>query len=249
LTSPPPDRVDLDRPRDLNALLSESFALYRRHFWTFLAIAAAVVVPVYVVVFGVGLGQFRGGFDKGISSAAAPLPVLVHVLVVNPLVAVMTLHALREMATLGKPHAGHSIQAGLDVFAAVFWPVLLALLCEVGTLITAVVPFVLLVRLYFVPQVVLAEDRRGVAALTASWELTRGFGWRSAGLILVAGLLYTLAGGLLAQPIVEIARAVDSQAVTLAATVFGETLVAAPVGIYGALMYFDLRARQSALAG
>ena len=248
MTSLPPDRFELNRPRDLNALLSDSFALYRRHFWTFLALGAAVVVPVYAIVFGVGLGQFKGGFDDGLPSAAAPVPILVQVLVVNPLVAVMALHAIRDIASRGTAHPGRSIQAGLDVFASVFWPVLIALVCEIGTLITVVVPLVLLVRWYFVPQLVLAEGHRGPAALSASWELTRGFGWRSAGLILMGSLLYMLAGGLLSQPIVALARAADSQAILLGATAFGEMLVAAPVGIYGALLYFDLRARQGALA-
>jgi hypothetical protein len=247
LTSLPPDRVELNRPRDLNALLVDSLGIYRRHFWTFLAISAAAVVPVYAIVFGVGLGQFKGGYGKGLPSAAAPVPILVQVLVVNPLVAVMVLHAIREMASRGRPHPGRSIQAGLDVFAAVFWPVSIALVCEVGTLITVIVPLVLVVRWYFVPQLVLAEGRRGTEALRASWELTRGFGWRSAGLILVASFLYALAGGLLAQPIVAIAKSADSQAISLAATVFGETLVAAPLGIFFALLYFDLRSRQGAV--
>lgn len=246
MTSLPPERVELDRPRELSELLSDSVGLYRRHFWTFLALGAAVVVPVYAIVFGVGLGQFKGGYDAGVPSAAAPVPILVQVLVVDPLVAVMALHALREAGDT--PRAGRSIQAGLDVFAAVFWPVVIALVCEAATLITVIVPLVLVVRWYFVPQLVLAEGRRGTEALTASWELTRGFGWRTAGLIVVGRLLYALAGGLLATPLGILAKAVDSQAVSLAATVFGETLVAAPVGIYGALMYFDLRSRKAALA-
>src|SRR5205085_3354237 len=120
-----------NRPRDLNMLLSDSFGLYRQHFWTFLAIGAAVVVPVYAIVSGVGLGQFKGGYDSSVPSAAAPVPILVQILVVDPLVAVMALHALRDRDA---PHAGRSIQAGLDVFAAVFWPVLIALVRPVGTL-------------------------------------------------------------------------------------------------------------------
>ena len=243
----PPDRVDLNRPRDLNALLSDSFSLYRRHFWTFLAMSFVVVVPVYAVVFGVGLGQFKGGYDAGVPAAGAGVPILVEVLVVSPLVAVMVLHALREMAAGETPTAGRSIQAGLDAFAPVFWPVLIALACEALTLITIVVPLVLLVRWYFVPQLVVAEGKRGTEALRASWELTRGFAWRTAGLILVARILYALAGALLSTPIAILAKAVDSQAVSLAATALGETLIAAPLGIFAALLYFDLRSRQGAL--
>jgi len=249
LTSLPPERVELSRPRDLNTLLADSLRLFRSRVWTFLAIAATVVLPVYAIVFGIGLGQFKGGYNAGVPAAAAPVPILVQILVVDPLVAVMALHAVRDMATSTEgPRAGRSIQAGLDVFAAVFLPVLIALVCEVGTLVTIVVPLVLYVRWYFVPQVVLAEGRRGTQALSASWELTRGFGWRTAGLVLVARLLTALAGGLLATPLGILAKAVDSQAVSLAATAFGETLVAAPLGIFSALLYFDLRSRQGALA-
>jgi hypothetical protein len=247
LTSPP-DRVDLHRPRDLSALLSDSFSLYRRHFWQFLAMSFVVVVPVYAAVFGVGLGQFKGGYDEGLPAAGAGVPVLVEVLVVGPLVTVMVLHALREMAAGESPSAGRSIQAGLDAFTVVFWPVLIALACEVLTFITVIVPLVLLVRWYFVPQVVVAEGRRGTEALRASWELTRGFAWRVAGLIVVARVLYALAGAFISTPIAILAKAVDSQAVALATTTLGETLIAAPLAIFATLLYFDLRSRQGALA-
>jgi hypothetical protein len=129
----------------------------------------------------------------------------------------------------------------------VFWPVLIALACEVVTLITVIVPLVLLVRLYFVPQTVVLDGSRGTAALSSSWELTRGFAWRTAGMIVVARILYALAAGLLSTPIALIAKAVDSQAVSLAATAFGEILIAPPLGIFAALLYFDLRSRQGAL--
>jgi hypothetical protein len=246
--SSPLDRVDLNRPRDLNALLSESLALYRRHFLTFVAISLAVVVPVYAAVFGIGLGQFSGGYDASLPSAAAPVPIIVQVLVVDPLVAAIVLHALRGMAAGERPHAGRSIQAGLDVFAAVFWPVLIAFACEAGTIVTVIVPLVLLVRWYFVPQIVVAEGRRGTEALRASWEVTRGFAWRTAGFVVVGRVLYALGGALLATPIAILAKAVDSQAVSLAASTLGEALVAAPIGIFSALLYYDLRARHGALA-
>jgi hypothetical protein len=249
-----PDRAALDRPRNLSALLSDSIALYRRHFWTFLAMAFVVVVPVHAVVLGVGLGEFTGGYDSAtriggkLPPATAYVPLLVQLLVVGPLLAVMTLHAVQEIAAGRKPRAGESIQAGLDAFTPVFWPVLIAVLCEIGTVITVVLPLVLLVRWYFVPQVVMVEGKRGPDALRASWELTRGFAWRVAGLIFVGQLLFLLAGGLVSTPLAALARSVDSQAVSLAAMTLGETLIAAPLGIFAALLYFDLRSRRAALA-
>jgi hypothetical protein len=249
-----PDRAALDRPRDLGALLSDTVALYRRQFWTFLAIAFAVVVPVHAIVLGIGLGEFTGGYDSAtgidgkLPPASAYVPLVVQLLVVGPLVAVMTLHAVQEIAAGRKARAGESIQAGLDAFTPVFWPVLIAVLCEIGTAITIVVPLVLLVRWYFVPQVVVVEGKRGTDALRASWELTRGFAWRVAGLVFVTQLLFILAGGLVSTPLSALAKSIDSQAVSLAAMTFGETLVAAPLGIFAALLYYDLRSRKAALA-
>jgi hypothetical protein len=120
-------------------------------------------------------------------------------------------------------------------------------LCEAATIITVIGPIILVVRLYLVPQVVVAEGKRGPDALRASWELTRGFGLRVAGLLVVAILLFQLAGGLIATPIGAIARAADSAALALAATTVGETLAFAPIAIFAALLYFDLLSRKAAL--
>ena len=241
------NRAALDRPRDLGVLLSDSFAIYRRHFWTFLAMGVVVVLPVDAIVLGIGLDQFTGGFDKNPPSRSAFVPILVQLLVVAPLVAVMALHAVQELAADRKPRAGESIMAGLDAFAVVFWPVLIAVLCMMATAITVIGPLILIVRLYFVPQLVVLERKRGVDALRESWELTRGFALRVAGFVLVAQLLFTLGGGLVATPVVVVARAVDSAALSLAGTAVGETLAVAPIGIFTALLYFDLRSRQAAL--
>ena len=246
--SSPADRVDLHRPRDLGALITDSFALYRRHFWTFLAIAVAVEVPVDSLVLGVGLGQFSGGYNTTAAPAGSLVLVLVRVLVITPLVAVMVLDALVDISAGRKPHPGKAIQAGLDAFTRVFWPVLIAVALEAAGLVTIVLFFVFVVRFFFIPQVVVMEDRRGPEALRGSWELTRGFSWRVAGLVLVGQLLFVFAGGLVATPLGALAKSLDSEAVQLAATTLGETVVAAPLGIFAALLYFDLRSRQGALA-
>jgi hypothetical protein len=246
LTAPEP--ADIKRPRDLRALLVDSIALYRRHFWMFLAIALAVVVPVYAIVLGVGLGEFTGDYQTGQAPGPAVVGLLVRLLVVIPLVSVMVLDALLEIAAGRTPRIAKSIQAGLDAFARVFWPMLIALLVAVGTFYTVVIPFLLAVRCYFVPQVVVMEDARGPDALRASWELTRGFAWRVAGIALVGTLVFVLAGGLVATPVAVLARSLDSEAIQLAAFTLADVLAAPPLGIFAALLYFDLRARQSAPA-
>jgi hypothetical protein len=247
-TPPPGQALELDRPRDLSALVTDSFSLYRRHFWTLLAVALVVVVPVHAIVLGVGLGQFSGGFDSTPAPASTLVPGLTRLLVVTPLISVMMLDALLAVAGGRRPGLASTIQAGLDAFGRVFWPVLIAVLCIAATLFTVVLPFVLLVRWFFVPQVVVLEGKRSTEALRASWELTRGFAWRVAGLVFVVQLLFYLAGALVAQPLAALGRSLDSEAVALAATTLTEVLVAPPVGIFASLLYFDVRSRKGALA-
>jgi hypothetical protein len=243
VTPPPPGQtLELNRPRDLNALLTDSFSLYRRNFWTLVAVGFVVVVPVHAIVLGVGLGQFSGGYDSTPAPASTLVPGLTRLLVVSPLIAVMMLDAVLAIAAGRKPRFGATVQAGLDAFGIVFWPVLISVLCIAGTLVTIVIPFVLLVRLFFVPQTVVLDKARGVEALRASWELTRGFAWR------VAGIVFYLAGALAATPLAALSRSVDSEAVALGATTLTEVLVAPPVGIFAALLYYDLRSRKAALA-
>jgi hypothetical protein len=249
-TPPPtgPPALELDRPRDLGALLTDSFTLYRKHFWMFLAVAFVVVVPVHAIVLGVGLGQFSGGYDSTPAPASTLVPGLTRLLVVSPLLAVMMLDALLALAAGRRPGFAGTIQAGLDAFGRVFWPVLIAVLCMALTLFTLVLPLVLLVRWFFVPQVVVLDGKRGVDALRASWELTRGFAWRVAGIVFVVQLLFYLAGALVATPLAALGRSLNSEAVALGATTLTEVLVAPPVGIFAALLYFDLRSRKAALA-
>jgi hypothetical protein len=248
LTVPPPSprqTLELNRPRDLSALLNDTFSLYRRHFWTFLAIGFVVVVPVNAVVLGVGLGQFSGGLNSTPEPASKLVPALAWLLVVSPLVSVMMLDALIAIAAGRRPGFAGTVQAGLDAFGRVFWPVLIAVLCMALTFLVALV---LLVRWYFVPQLVVLDGVRGAGGLRASWELTRGFAWRVAGMVLVVQFLIYLAAALVATPLAALARSLDSDAMALAATSFTEVLVAPPVGIFAALLCYDVRSRKAALA-
>ncbi|MEA2398758.1 MAG: hypothetical protein QOK25_2314, partial [Thermoleophilaceae bacterium] len=87
-----PNSVDLRRPRDLGALLSDGFGTYFRNFGKFLAIAAAVVVPIQLILSGVGLGQLFSHYDKTPSLAVLILPSVVSFLVTAPLVTAMTIY-------------------------------------------------------------------------------------------------------------------------------------------------------------
>jgi hypothetical protein len=245
--------TDLERPRDLGSLLRDGLRFYFQNFWRMLVIGALVVVPAQLIVSGIGLGQLSKGFDASPSTAEQVIPPVLTVLVITPLITAMCTYAL-----LGE---GQAIQRGLDVFAAIFWPVLIALAIEAlvaavvvvplavaagsAAVPTLLIPLYLLIRWYFVPQAVVVDDERGPGALRASWELTRGFTLRVVGVIFVSGLLLVLAGNVLVSPLYALAKSADSGALQLAGSIVGEVVTAPALALIAALLFFDLRARRT----
>jgi hypothetical protein len=259
-----PRRLDLDQPRTFGALLSETLGLYFRNFLRFVALGLAVIVPAEAIVSGVGLGMFGAGYSSHRPLAADLMPEVVQVLVTTPLIAAMTLFALLDLAAEQRPSARRAIQRGLDSFAAVFVPVaaavgtelLLTLLFVVPLALavssafvpTLVIPFALAVRWYFVPQAVVHGGSRRLAALRASWELTRGSAWRVFGIVALAYIALLWAAGLVSLPLVAAAKSADSGALVVAANVVAQALAAPAIAILSGLLYFDLRARSRATA-
>jgi hypothetical protein len=239
-------RLDLDRPRSASALFGDALSLYARRFRTFLAIALAVVLPVDLIVSGLGLEELSSDFDRERNAAEQLIPVAVAFLVTTPLITAMTLNVVLDAARGVRPAAWPAIQRGLEVFAPIFFAVVLA---GAGVLLgfaAFIVPgLYLLVRWYFVPQSVIVDGSRGPGALRASWDVVRGSWWRTFGIALLATLAGTLVGALLALPLVAAASSSDSGALGLAGTMLGETIAAPFISLVGTLLFFDLRARRA----
>lgn len=231
--------VDLARPRDLGALLTDSLRVFFANFRVFAAIALVVVVPVDAVVFGIGLGQFSGHFDSTPPAAEDVVRILVRLLLTAPLVTLMSLYALLDLSEGRRPQLGRAIVRGLETFRAAFLPVAAAAAAAIS-----IIGIPLWVRWYLVPQVVAIDHRNGREALDGSWELTRGYGWRTAGIILATNLVFGLSAALISQPLISLARSQNSEAILLGSTVLLELVIAAPVAIVSTLMFFDLRVRR-----
>jgi hypothetical protein len=238
--------IELERPRDARALLRDSFVVYTRHFWTFLALGALVVVPSEVIVSGVGLAQFSAGYDSTPSVAEAVIPAAVSYLVVAPLITAICVYALQSVAAGGTPRAREAIVKGFEQFSPIFFAVLLAAL---GILLGAIliVPGVyLFVRWYFVPQAVVLEGAHGGSALRASGRLVEGSWWRTLGLIVLVNVVAVLAAVVLGAPFTAAADSADRAIWSLVGQIVASS-VAQPFGaLYSTLLYFDLRERKRA---
>jgi hypothetical protein len=238
--------IELERPRDARALLRDSFVVYTRHFWTFLALGALVVVPAELIVSGVGLAEFTSGYDSTPTVAEAVIPAAVSYLVVAPLITAICVYALQSVAAGGTPRAREAIVKGFEQFSPIFFAVLLA---AGGILLGAIliVPGIyLFVRWYFVPQAVVLEAAHGASALRASGGLVAGSWWRTLGLIVLVNVVALLVAIVLGAPFTAAADSADRAVWSLIGQIVASA-VAQPFGaLYSTLLYFDLRERRRA---
>jgi hypothetical protein len=232
--------VNLERTRTLAELLGDAFTLYGAHFRRLMLAAVLVIVPVELVVSGIGLGQLTGRFDDHVGQAELVVGS-VEWLIVTLLITSMVIYTLRD--------SPEPIQAGLEAFAPVLVVAVLTAAAIFGGFLLLVVPgLIFAVRLAFTTQSVVVEGHRGPGALKRSWELTRGSFWRVFGVLLVAGLLTSLASTLIALPFTGVARAADREAIALVGTIVGECLTLPLLAIIATLLYFDLRVRAEVAA-
>ena len=236
--------IELERPRDTGALLRDTFSVYRRHFWTFLAIGAIVVVPAELIVSGVGLEQLSSGYNATPNFAEAAIPGAVSFLVVAPLITAICVFALRSVAAGNSPRARESLVKGFELFTPLFFAVVLAALGIALGLILIVPGIYLFVRWYFVPQVVVLEGERGTEALRASGRLIQGAWWRSFALILLVNVVALLAALVLAAPFSAAAESSDRAVWSMIGQMLAGAITQPFGALYSTLLYFDLLARR-----
>jgi hypothetical protein len=257
-----PERLAFNPPPTLGPLLADSVRLYFRYVGLFVLVGFVIVAPAEAIVTGVGLEQFSSPVDTDPELAELVIPLAVRTLVTTPLIAAICTYVLLDLSHGERPSARRAIQSGLDAFVPVFVPVLMTIAVAVlltATLVvplavavgsalvpTILVPLFFAIRWYFVPQSVVAGEKRGTAALRDSWALTGGQALRVAGVVLVTLLLFGVASGLLATPLASAAVSAESGVLAVAADILAQTLAAPAVAIVSALFYFDLRARARA---
>ena len=232
--------VQLEARRDLSALFRDALMVYGRHFGVFVALAAAVVIPVHVIVAGIGLEQLTKAYDATPPAAETLIPVGVSFLVVTPLLTAICIKVLQSIAAGGSPRARNALVEGFEAFTPLFFAVLLAAAGIALGLILIVPGIYLAVRWFFVPQAVVIEGERGTGALAHSMRVTNGFWWRTFGIVLVANLAAAVPGLLLTAPLTAVAEASDRAVWGLVGSVLAEMVTTPFVALVGTLLYFDL---------
>jgi hypothetical protein len=241
------NRLELERPRDIPTLFRDGLAVYLGNLPAFLGISAAIVLPVQLIVSGIGLEGLTAPYDRSPPPIEAIVPTAVSFLIIAPLVTAACIHALSAVATAGSPRAGAALVEGLEVFRPLFFAILLETAGIAVGLAALVIPGIYLtIRWFFVPQVVVLQGRRGRQALAGSGEVVEGFWWRAFGIVILANLAASLPGLVFTAPFAAIAEGAGRQVYALIGSMAAEVVTAPFVALLSTLLYYDLRARRTA---
>lgn len=243
-------RLQPRQVRDVGTLFRDSFAIYRSHPWLFILLSAVVIVPVGLVVDGIGMGSITGEYDSSPDTddtlVRGVVQFFVEFLVVIPIVTAICIYALHAISADEQPSPGEVLVAGFEAFTPLFGAVLLAGIGVALGLAALIVPGVfLLVRWFFVPQAVVVDGARGPAALTRSGDLVEGYWWRTLGLVLLVNIVVAIPGILLLAPFNSIAGETDDAVWSLAGSMVAASVTTPFVALFSTLLYYDLRARKA----
>ena len=241
--------LKLREARDVGALFRESLRVFLSHAWLFILLSAAVVLPVELVVEGIGLEMLTSSYDESPALAESVAPAVVGFLVMTPIITAICIYALHSIAAGEHPSPGQVFVAGFEAFTPLFGAVVLAALgIAIGFLALLLPGVYLAIRWYFVPQAVVIEGARGPAALTRSGQIVEGFWWRTLALVLLANLAIAIPALVLLAPFTAIAASTDEAVWALVGTILATSLTTPFVSLFSTLLYYDLLARRTLTA-
>ena len=240
------NQLQLRQPRDVGALFRDSLRVFASHAWLFILLSAAVVIPVEIIVEGIGLEMLTSSYDESPPLVESIAPTVVGFLVVTPIITAICIYALHSIAEGQRPSAGQVFVAGFEAFTPLFGAVVLAAIgIALGFLALFLPGVYLAIRWYFVPQTVVIEGARGPAALTRSSQIVQGSWWRTLGLVVLANVAVAIPGFLLLAPFSAIAASTDEAVWALIGTILATSVTTPFVALYSTLLYYDLLARRA----
>jgi len=243
--------VDLERRRSARRVLADGLGIWARNLRTFTIIAAAMAIPVEILVGGVIGGRLLAPYDPdaSLNAGAAGPSNTAFGLVVAPIVWAACAFVLLELAQGRRPEVRRALTAGSEAFRRVIGAVVLGALGALGGLLLLVVPGVYLyVRWYFTVQAAALDGASGLDPLRRSAELIRGNWWWAFGSVLLVTVVPLLGLGVMATLGQLGAYATGREAVSLLADIVGDLIFFPLSGVLVALLYVELRARHDEAA-
>lgn len=236
-----PQTTDIERQRSVGEILSLALSMYRRYPLLFAALAVGVIAPYELAKLALtGAGPFGGG-GSGDAGAIVLFELLYYVLV-GPLISALHVHAVVEIGAGREPRLGPVALRGLRVLPVVAAAQIVAGILIALGFVALIIPGILLSLGWAVVAQTAAIDHEGwMSALGRSRKLTAGHYLHVFGLQLTIGLLTGLVGFVAGVSATGNAASVAS--VLIGIVVY--TVLASFTALTLAILYFDLRARES----
>ena len=234
------DGVGFERSRSVGEILAATVGLYRRFPLLFAVLAVAVIAPYKLIVLAItGHGPLWRGRQ---STGTSWLLLLLETSLITPLVSALHVHAVDTIGQGRRPRLGPIALRGARALPVVVAAEIMANIGIALGFIALIIPGILLMlRWAVVAQAAALEHGSWLDALRSSRRLTRNRYGHVFGLLLV-----TVALGFV---LYLVARSVplgnSAHAPSVVAGIALATVVASFSALTFAVLYFDLRARES----
>jgi hypothetical protein len=237
-----PASTDLTQPRSTGEVLSAALGLYRLYPLQFAALAAAVVVPYWLIVLAVADASPFG--QQHASTGTALTLALVDLVIVGPFVSALHVDAVAMIGEGRVPRLTRIATVGMRALPVVAAAQIMAGIAIVMGLFLLIVPGILLaLRFSVVAQVPAVERTSWIDALRRSGELARGSYGHIFGLLF---LLFVISSAV--TYIGEQLAGTSTHPGPVAIGIVAEALIRSFTALATAVLYFDLRARIRGLA-
>ena len=239
--------LDLNRARDLSAIISTAFSTWWHHLGVFIALAAIPIFPATFLLEGVWGGTLTDPDTTDL--AAAITSGVLQILIIAPLVTAMHVLVVLGLARGEHPSVGAALRDGVRVLPFVSVAVVLYTLATLLGFLALIIPgFFLGIALYFAPQAAVVDDARGLDTLRRSWKLVKRSWWRTFGILIVLAILSALLALPLGFVTQIIGSAADNGPLYVLGSAIADTVSLSFTALAGTILFFDLRARQTAPA-
>ncbi|MGB9184521.1 MAG: hypothetical protein WCB67_10670 [Solirubrobacteraceae bacterium] len=234
--------IDFRRPKAVSEVIGDALRCYARHPLLFAEITLAVVMPYALVVYLAAHDGLLG--QRHANASAGLIVVLLDVLLVGPLISALHIHALTEIAQRREPRLLDVFSRGLRVLPVVAAAQIVASLGVGLGLVAFIAPGVFLYARWGVVAQAAAVDRVDWRnALRRSAELAAGSYWHVLGVLFTVGVFNALLDGAVGALVAPSATGVQ-----VLVGIAAETLTLSLGALTGAMLFFDLRARQATRA-
>ena len=256
------------RPLGIGEILDVSLKIAWRNLGTLVRIVLVVVLPAQALIAIVDISAIpdyrpgsdllpsgRGGTieaDELWTSLAASLASLVIGFLASQFATGACFRAVAETYLGQSTGWRSSLRFAARKFHSILWIVLLGGFVTVLGIIFCVIPGIYLAVSFAVAMpVLMSEGQRGRKALGRSRALVRGRWWKTAIVLVVAGLLGTILAGIVTGAVsaVSAVSGDDPVAIFFIAAIAGTAgaLISTPFSAaYHTVLYFDLRVRKEA---